>query len=72
LTDSNGSCPPTSPSTFPRAAGRRLPCAVSNVQSAALRLVASGMSRANSQGLALARGRPPRSDGASTLSGSPR
>src|SRR5829696_4207957 len=55
LTDSNGSEPPTIPSTFPRAAGRRLHCAVSNVQSAALRSVTSGMSRANSQRLALAR-----------------
>jgi hypothetical protein len=49
-TDSNGSWPPTSPSTVPRVAGRRSRCAVSIVQSASLRLVTSGMSRANSQG----------------------
>ena len=54
-TDSNGSGPPTSPSTCPRAAGVMTRSAVSSVQSPALRSATSGISRANSQGPSLAR-----------------
>jgi hypothetical protein len=54
-TASNGSGPPARPCTLPRAARSSSGIAASSVQSAALRLGASGTSRANEHGPALAR-----------------